>query len=52
MSFSECLNAFHKKMWDIFEVTHEGTTDVKRVRKHALIQAYIKMQQGESIFVV
>jgi len=22
------------------EVTHEGTTDVKKVRKHALIQAY------------
>jgi len=38
-------------MWDILEVTHEGTTDVKRVRKHALIQEYelFRMQKGESI---
>jgi len=37
-------------MWDVFEVTHEGTNNVKRVRKHALIQEYelFKMQQGES----
>jgi len=27
-------------MWDILEVTHEGTTDVKRARKHALTQEY------------
>jgi len=26
-----------KEMLDILEVTHEGTTDVKRARKHALI---------------
>ena len=34
-----------------FEVTHEGTNDVKRARKHALIQEYelFKMKQGESI---
>ena len=33
------------------EVTHEGTTDVKRARKHALIQEYelFRMQKGESI---
>jgi len=38
-------------MWDILEVTHEGTNDVKRARKHALIQEYelFKMQKGESI---
>jgi len=26
-----------KEMWDIIEVRHEGTNDVKRARKHALI---------------
>jgi len=38
-------------MWDILEVTHEGTNDVKRARKHALIQKYelFKMQKGETI---
>jgi len=43
-----------KDMWDVLEVTHEGTNDVKRVRKHALIQEYelFKMQQGESIVEV
>jgi len=32
-------------------VTHEGTSDVKRVRKHALIQEYesIIMQDGETV---
>jgi len=29
-----------KELWDIFEVTHEGITDVKRARKDALIQEY------------
>ncbi|XP_068504376.1 uncharacterized protein [Phaseolus vulgaris] len=33
---SQCSSA--KEMWDILEVTHEGTNDVKRARKHALIQ--------------
>jgi len=38
-------------MWDILEVILEGTTDVKRARKHALIQEYelLRMQKGESI---
>jgi len=38
-------------MWDILEVTHEGTTDIKRARKHVLIQEYglFRMHQGESI---
>ena len=32
-------------------MTHEGTNDVKRARKHALIQKYelFKMKQGESV---
>ena len=38
-------------MWEILEMTHEGTNDVKRARKHVLIQEYelFKMKQGESI---
>ena len=46
---SQCSST--KEMWDILEVTHEGTNDVKRARKHALIQEYelFRMQQGESI---
>ncbi|XP_068475129.1 uncharacterized protein [Phaseolus vulgaris] len=46
---SQCDSA--KKMWDTFEVTHEGTNDVKRARKHALIQEYetFRMQKGETI---
>jgi len=32
---SQCTS--DKEMWDILEVTHEGTSDVKRTRKHALI---------------
>jgi len=46
---SQCSSA--KEMWDILEVTHKGTTDVKRARKHALIQEYelFRMQRGESI---
>jgi len=37
-------------MWDILEVTREGTTDVKRTRKHALIQEYklFRMLKGET----
>ena len=46
---SQCNSA--KEMWDILEVTHEGTIDGKRARKHALIQKYklFQMQQGETI---
>jgi len=38
-------------MWDTLEVTHEGTNDVKRARKHALIQEYemFSIQKGETI---
>jgi len=46
---SQCTSV--KEMWGILEVTHEGTNDVKRARKHALIQEYelFKMQKGETI---
>ena len=35
---SQCKSAM--EMWEVLEVTHEGTNDVKRTRKHALIQEY------------
>jgi len=35
---SQCNNA--KDLWDVLEVTYEGTNDVKRARKHTLIQEY------------
>ena len=40
-----------KEVWDILEVTHEGTRNVKRARKHALIQEYelFRMMKGETI---
>jgi len=46
---SQCKSA--KEMWDVLEITHEGTNEVKRARKHALIKEYelFKMQKGESI---
>ena len=46
---SRCSSA--KDMWDILEVTHKGTSDVKRARKHALIQEYelFQMKPGETI---
>jgi len=46
---SQCNSA--KEMWEVLEVTHEGTEDVKRSRKHLLIQEYelFRMQPEESI---
>ena len=46
---SQCSTA--KETWDTLEVTHEGTNDVKRARKHTLIQEYemFRMLKGESI---
>jgi len=46
---SQCNSA--KEMWEVLEVTHEGTEDVKRSRKHSLIQEYelFRMQPEESI---
>jgi len=32
---SQCKSA--KEMWDTLEVTHEGTNEMKRARKHTLI---------------
>ena len=48
-SISQCSSA--KEMWDTLEVTHEGTNDVKRARKHTRIQEYemFRMLKGESI---
>jgi len=48
-SVSQCSSA--KEMWNILEVTNEGTNDVKRARKHALIQEYelFRMQPRETI---
>jgi len=41
-------------MWDTLEVIYEGTNDVKRDRKHTLIQEYemFRMLKGESIVEV
>jgi len=49
---SQC--AYAKEMWKIFKVTHEGTTNVKKARKHALIQEYemFRMLKGETILDV
>ena len=46
---SQCKNT--NEMVDVLEVTHEGTNEAKKARKHALIQEYelFKMQKGESI---
>jgi len=49
---SQC--GFAKEMWDILEGTHEGTQNVKRAEKHALIQEYeiFRMMKGETILDV
>jgi len=46
---SQCSST--KEMWEVLEVTHESTEDVKRSRKHSLIQEYeiFRMQPKESI---
>jgi len=38
-------------MWDILEVTHEGTNNVKIARKHSLIQEYelFRMKSGAEV---
>jgi len=35
--FRVSLCSLAKEMWDVLEVTHEGTSNVKRASKHALI---------------
>ena len=38
-------------MWDLIQVTHEGTLEVRRARKNSLIQEFetFRMKQGETI---
>ena len=40
-----------KEIWKMLEVTHEGTVDVRRARKHALVSEYeaFRMNNGETI---
>jgi len=47
---SQCSSV--KEMWEIFEVTHEGRNDVKRARKHALIQEYLFTMQKRFSHIV
>ena len=46
---SNCKNA--KEIWDTLQVTHEGTTDVKRSRINTLTHEYelFRMNQNETI---
>jgi len=46
---SNCKNA--NEMWDTFQVTHEGTTNVKRSRINTLTHEYelFIMNQNETI---
>jgi len=46
---SQCASI--KEMWDNLEFTHEGKIDVRRAKKHSLIQEYemFRMQKGETI---
>ena len=46
---SNCKNA--KEMWDTLQVTHEGTTNVKRFRIKTLTHEYelFRMNQNETI---
>jgi len=39
-----------KEMWDLIQVTHEGTLEVRRAQKNLLIQEYktFRMKQGET----
>ncbi|WVY90119.1 hypothetical protein V8G54_035633 [Vigna mungo] len=43
-----------KEMWDVLEVTHEGTDEMKRARKSSLIQEYeiFRIKPGENIYDV
>ena len=49
--YKESVCESKKEMWDVLEVTHEGTNEVKRARKNTLIQQneMFKMKSGESI---
>jgi len=49
---SICQSA--KEMWDVLEVTHEGTNEVKRVRNNTLIHEYemFRIKAEETIYDV
>lgn len=58
LNLDECFRVSQctltKKMWDMLEVTHEGTLEVKRSKKHALIQEHelFRLQQRETVIDV
>jgi len=49
---SQCSSV--KEMWDILKVIHDGTSDMKRARKHTLIQEceLFRVQPGKTIIDV
>ncbi|WVY92733.1 hypothetical protein V8G54_031821 [Vigna mungo] len=49
---SQCKTA--KEMWEVLEVTHEGTNEVMRARKNSLIQEYelFRMKARETTYEV
>ena len=51
MSFSGYHNALQQRRCGTSLKSHKGTNDIKRARKHALIQEYeqFRMQKGETI---
>ena len=46
---ARCKSA--KEIWELLEITHEGTADVRRARKHTLVSEYetFRMKNGETI---
>ncbi|KAL2340398.1 hypothetical protein Fmac_008338 [Flemingia macrophylla] len=50
---AKALNIIHSALnsYEFFRITHEGTPEVRRVRKNTLIQEYeaFRMTQGETI---
>ena len=46
---ARCKSA--KEIWNMLEVTHEGTMDMRRTRNHTLISEYeaFRMKNGETI---
>ena len=46
---ARCKSA--KEIWNMLEFTHEGTTNVRRARKHTLVSEYetFRMKNGETI---
>ncbi|KAL2325878.1 hypothetical protein Fmac_024936 [Flemingia macrophylla] len=53
---AKALNIIHSSLntWELIKVTYEGTPEVRRARKNALIQEYemFRMGQGETIMDV